>query len=182
VAGEPDTKLYSNVLDMTGDTTKNFTQTIVDTEYGKMLKITIPTLKNDNVPMPRYSANIIYWEGRGLWQKIIPFQLIQLAPKFGVVQVNEVTLSRSSGLVKTWESRITERFQVPIKIAASSQSPVKLTLLNRTDRDKALNFIYTYRKSEPYTEKIDSEIRTDGEWKIVPVEATCVMEIHGSID
>jgi len=38
--------------------TEDFAQEIVDTEHGKMLKLTIPGLKKDDVPQPRYTANI----------------------------------------------------------------------------------------------------------------------------
>ncbi len=179
VSGKPYEKLYHQPyeIDHLWMAPDIFTPTLVKTDQGEMLRIYIANLKKeDHSPQPNYVANLIFW------QKAAPDEPIQLLPKSGVVQVNEVTLSRSSGPVKIWESRITERFQVPIKIAASSQAPVKVTLLNRTDRDKALNFTYTYRKSEPYTEKINSEIETDGEWKLIPVEATSLMEIHGSID
>jgi len=36
--------------------THDFMQEIVATEYGQMLKLTIPNLKKDDVPDPRYTA------------------------------------------------------------------------------------------------------------------------------
>ncbi len=182
VSGKPYEGLYRQVLDMPGGTTENFTQELVDTQQGKMLKITIPALRKDNVPQPRYTANIIFAESRGFWGKSAPHQLIQLMPKSDVVQVNTVTSRQSVGPVKTHESLIVERFQVPIKVTASTHAPIKLTLWNRTDRSEAVNFTYTYSKSDPYTERINSDIQTDGEWRFVPVEATNVMEIRGTGD
>ena len=184
VSGEPYVKLYDQVLDMPGDLTRNFTQELVDTEQGKMIKVTIPQLEkiNDKVPVPRYHANIIFWYGRGFWQKIVPFELIQLMPRSDIVQVNTVTWQRFLGPVKSRESKVIERFNVPVKASASTQAQIKLTMWNRTDRGEAVNFTYTYSKSDPYTERIDYNIQTDGEWKSVPVEATSVMEIRGISD
>ncbi|MDD5037770.1 MAG: hypothetical protein PHN78_00390 [Dehalococcoidales bacterium] len=182
VSGEPYVELYDHVLDMPGDLTKNFTQEIVATERGQMLKITIPELEKDDVPVPRYAANIIFWYGRGFWQKIVPFELIQLSPKSGVNGIETVTSQRFFGSVKSRESRIIERFSVPVKASADIQAQINLTMWNRTDRGEALNFTYTYSKSDPYTERIDHDIQTDGGWKSVPVEATSVMEIRGISD
>lgn len=182
VSGEPYAKLYDQVLKMPGDLTEDFTQELVDTEYGKMLKMTIPILKKDNVPVPRYTANIIFWYGRGFWQKSTPYHLIQLMPKSDVVQVNSVTSQRFVGPVKTHESKVIERFEVPIKVTASTQAQIKLTLWNRTDRGEAVNFTYTFSKSDPYTERISYDVQTDGQWKSVPVEVTSVMTISGISD
>lgn len=182
VSGEPYAKLYDQSLDMPGDLTEDFTKEIVDTEHGKMLKITIPELEKDDVPVPRYTANIIFWYGRGFWQKIVPYELIRLMPKSEVVRVDSITSQRFMGPVKSRESKVIERFNVPVKVTANSQALVKLTMWNRTDRGEALNFTYTYSKSDPYTERIDYDIQTDGEWKSVPVEATTLMEIRGISD
>ncbi len=46
-------ELYRQALEMQGELTEDFTKELVDTEQGKMLKITIPTLR-DNVPQPSY--------------------------------------------------------------------------------------------------------------------------------
>ncbi len=182
VSGEPYVELYDQILDMPGDLTRNFTQEIIFNEQGKMLKITIPELEKDDVPVPRYTANIIFWYGRSFWQKIAPFVLIQLSPKSEVTRVGTITSQRFLGPIKSRESRVIERFSVPVKASADKQTQVKLTMWNRTDRGQALNFTYTYSKSDSYTERIDYNVQTDGEWKSIPVEATSVMEIRGISD
>ncbi|MDD5127507.1 MAG: hypothetical protein PHR43_05375 [Dehalococcoidales bacterium] len=157
-----------------GALTGNFTQELVDTEYGTMLKLAIPDLHKDDVPEPRYTANIIFW------QKSAPRQLIQLMPRKDVVPVNTVSWQQSFGPVKTAESRVIERFQVPVKITADKPAQVKLTCWNRTDRGEAVNFAYS--RSDPYTERINQDMQTGDEWTFVPVEATSVMRISGISD
>ena len=181
VAGKPYEALYRQVWAMPEGTTENFTKDIVDTEQGKMLKITFPALSKDNVPEPRYTANIIFAvaEGMNSWVTSAPPQLIRLSPKSDVVQVNTLTGQEYIGPVKRQESKTIERFQVPVKITASSTAKITLTMWNRTDRNEALNFTYTYGKSSAYTEDISYDIQTNGEWTSVPVEATSMMEIRG---
>ena len=173
VSGEPYTELLNQPLRMpqlTGD----YTLDMVDTDYGRMVKLTTPALKKDAVPQPRYTANIIFW------QKSAPRQLMQLTPGYDVTPLNAVSWQRSFGPVKSHESLIVARFRVPVKIVSSTPGQIKLTLWNRTDRDEAVNF--TYSKSYPYTERISYDMQTGNEWVFVPVEATIVMEIRGISD
>jgi hypothetical protein len=181
VSGEPYEELYSYVYSMPGHLTENFTQEIVDTEYGRMLKLTIPNFKKNDVPVPRYTANII-------WKANAPLEVLQLMPRYDVEQVNDVIWQRYTGPVKGHESLIVERFNVPVKIISDNPGFIKLTLWNRTDRSEAVNF--TYSKSYPYTELVeygDTErgsysFTTGDEWVMVPVEATVVTNIRGIND
>jgi hypothetical protein len=181
VSGKPYEQLYSHVYEMPGHLTEDFTWEIVDTEHGRMLKVTIPELKKDDVPVPRYTANII-------WQSSAPQELIRLMPRYNTVQVGTVTSQRAIGPVKGHESILVERFNVPIKVIADSQAPVKLTLWNRTDRSDGVNF--AYHRSYPYTEHIDfgdiedenSNLTSSDRWIFVPVESTVVMSIRGISD
>jgi hypothetical protein len=145
----------------------------VETEQGTMLKLTIPNLKKDNVPDPRYTANII-------WKTSAPRDILQLMPKSGIELIHTVTWQRHTLAVKSHESFIVERFNVPVKITSETSGPIKLTLWNRTDRGEAVNF--TYSKSYPYTELISYEMQTGDGWVLVPVEATVVMDIRGISD
>lgn len=179
ISGEPYDELYNQVYQVPGELTdryltQDFSQELVNTEQGKMLKLTIPRLKKDDVPEPRYTANIIFW------QKHAPGELLQLMPKSDVEQVNSVTWQRLTGPVKSHESLVAERFNVPVRIVSSTQGQIKLTLWNRTDRSEAVNF--TYSKSYPYTELVSYEIQTGNEWVFIPVEATVVTDIRGISD
>jgi hypothetical protein len=176
VSGELYKELYSQPFREAppGALTEDFAQELVDTEHGTMLKLAIPSLRKDDVPDPRYTANIIFW------QKSAPRQLIQLMPKQDVIPVNAVSWERSFGPIKTAQSLVVERFQVPVKIKTDKQAQIKLTLWNRTDRSEAVNFAYS--KSDPYTERISYDFQTGDKWMLVPVEATSVMRISGISD
>jgi hypothetical protein len=174
VSGEPYAGLYKHVLKMSGDMTENFTQEIVDTEQGRMLKLTIPNLKQTNVPMPRYVANIIFWE------KSAPHKLILLMPKTNVEQINTVTSQQMRGPVKRDESLIVESFNIPVKIISSTPGQLNLSIENRTDRGEWVNF--TYGKSYPYREHGRYDVQTSNEWAFMPIEARVHMEISGISD
>ncbi len=181
VSGETYKELYSHVYSMLGHLTEDFSQEIVSTEHGQMLKLTIPELEKDTVPVPRYTANII-------WKTSAPHELLQLMPKTDVEQINTVSWQRRIGPVESHKSLVVERFNVPVKIISNTPGKIKLTLWNRTDRSEAVNF--TYNKSYPYTERIDYgdteresySLTTGDEWVMVPVEATIVTDIRGISD
>jgi hypothetical protein len=174
ISGEPYEELYRQVYSMPGHLTEDFTQEIVTTEYGQMLKLTIPHLEATGVPMPKYEANIIFWE------KGAPHKLIQLMPKNGAEAVNTVTSRDMRGPVKSSEGIIVERFNLPVKIVASTPAGVTLSLENRTDRSQWVNF--TYSKSYPYNERGRYELQTGDEWVFLAMEATVFMEIRGISD
>ena len=174
VSGEPYEELYEQPYDMPGHLTEDFTSELVDTEWGRMLKISIPSLKREDVPVDRYTANIIFR------QKNVPIELIQLAPKYDAEQLDIVESRRMTWFVKSRESLTIERFTVPVKITADTQAQVRLTLWNRTDRSEAVNF--TYSRSYPYTERIGCDISTGDEWVFVPAEASSNMSIRGISD
>ena len=181
VSGKSYEELYNQVYSMPwhlyarpGLLTENFTHEIVDTEQGKILKITIPELKKEDVSEPMYTANIVFR------QESAPNELIRLMPRYDVEQVNMVISQQLRGPIKSSESLVVERFNIPVKIRASSQAPIKLTLWNRADRGEAVNF--TYSRSYPYTELVNWDLTTGEEWVFVPVEAISVMEISGISD
>ena len=84
------------------------------------------------------------------------------------------------GPVISHEALIVERFSVPVRITADKQAKIKLTLINRTDRDEWVNFAYF--KYDTYTEDFGYDIQTNNEWVFVPVEATSIMRISGVSD
>jgi hypothetical protein len=173
---------YEGLYNQVYSVPENFTHEIVDTEQGKMLKITIPELKKEDVSEPVYTANIVFR------QESAPNELIRLMPRYDVEQVNIVISQQWMGPIKSSERLVVERFNIPVKIIASSQAPIKLTLSNRTDRSEAVNF--TYSRSYPYTEQVkyddvwslSYDLTTGDEWIFVPVEATSEMEISGISD
>ncbi len=171
VSGEPYVELFDNPLYVPGKLTENYTKELVDTEYGRMLKLTIPGLRKDDVPEPRYTGNVIFR------QENPPRKLIHLIPRYDVVPVDEVSWGRAIGLVKTSESKIIEEFKVPIMVKSGTDADFELRLENRTDRGEWINFTYT--KSNTYTELIRYEGSTGDEWLLVPVEVTDRLRIRG---
>ncbi len=174
VNGEKYEDLYQQVYRVPGELTEDFTHEFVDTEYGPMLKLTLASLMKEDVPEPRYTGNIIFW------QKIAPRQMMQLIPRYDVISLNAISWQQYFGPVKTAESLVVERFQIPLKIVSGKRAQIKLTLWNRTDRSEAVNFAYS--KSNNYVELIKFEGITNGQWVLVPVEATNVMRISGVSD
>jgi hypothetical protein len=175
ISGEPYAELYKHVYRAPHGVTGDFKQEIVTTEYGRMLKLTIPELEATGVPMPKYTANIIFWE------KVAPYKLIQLIPKTGVEAVNTVTSQQMRGPVKSSEDLIVEKFNLPVKIVSSTPAQVTLSLENRTDRSQSVNFMYS--KSYPYTEgRSKYELQTGDAWVFLATEATVLMEIRGISD
>jgi hypothetical protein len=174
ISGEPYEELYRQVYSMPGHLTEDFTQEIVTTEYGQMLKLTIPHLEATGVPMPKYEANIIFWE------KGAPHKLIQLMPKTGVEALNTVTSRDMRGPVKSSEDIIVERFNLPVKVISDTPAQVTLSLENRTDRSQWVNF--TYSKSYPYNERGKYELQTGNEWVFLAMESTVFMDIRGISD
>ena len=72
-------ELYDNPLDgPMWPTTKQCSKELVDTEYGQMLKLTLPELKNEGPPGYPYTGNIIFWQPEGfsnrLVEMIMPWQ------------------------------------------------------------------------------------------------------------
>ncbi len=178
LSGKPYEELYNQGSNMPGHLrgllTGNFTWEIVETEYGKMLKITIANLETTGVPMPRYHANIIFWEKRA------PRKLILLAPKNNIERLNTTAWQEMVGPVKSSESLIAKRFEIPVKIISSTPGQVSLSLENRTDRSESVNFAYS--KSYPYTEHGRYDMQTGNEWAFFPIEAKVFMEIRGISD
>lgn len=175
ISDDPYDDLYSQPYQDAppGALTEDFTHELVDTEYGTMLKITIPNLQNNDVPQPSYTANIIFWQQRA------PRQLVQLMPRQEVTPLDRES-SRYFGPIKTGESRVVEGFEAPVKIIADKQAKIELTIWNRTDRGEAVSFAYI--KSDTYTEQINQDFQTGSEWALAYVEATSIMEIRGMGD
>lgn len=180
VSGEPYEELYNHVheppieLSRSG-LTESFTLQIVDTEYGRMLKLMIPELENHGTSSnPRYVANII-------WDAGAPHEIIRLMPKSDITEVNPV-ISGFEGPVKQRVKIVVERFNVPVKIASASRGNISITLYNRTDGSETINF-GAYVNSYTYNERISPDkqtsysIPTDNEWMFIPVEATYSMRM-----
>ena len=163
-------ELYNNPLRVPGRLTEEYTLEFVDTEYGRMLKVTITEFMSEGPPGYPYTGNIIFK------QENPPRRLIHLMPRYDVVPLNEVSWGESIGLLKVKEDRVIEEFKVPIKIKSSTDAEIELRLENRTGRGESINFAYS--KSNTYTELITYEGKTGDDWVLVPVQATSLLRIR----
>ena len=184
-------ELYDNPLDdPMAPLTKKYSKELVDTEYGQMLKLTLPEPMNEGPPDYPYNWNIIFWqpEPEGfrnpLAEMIMPWlrpstphQLIKLMPRYDTMPVDRVKSQDYTGPVKVREVKIIEEFKVPIMVKSDTDADFELRLENRTGRSEWINF--TYSKSNTYTELVRYEGSTSNEWVLVPVEVTNRLSIRG---
>jgi len=171
VSEEPYVELYNNPLKVPGHLTWNYTKELVDTEHGRMLKLTIPEMMTEGPRDYPYTANIIFK------QENPPHKTIYLVPRYDVTSVDRVESQRYTGPVKVKESKIIEEFKVPIMVKSGTDADFELRLENRTGRGGWINF--TYSKSNTYTELIRHEGSTSDEWLLVLVEVTDRLSIRG---
>jgi hypothetical protein len=172
VFGKPYTELYDNpyYLPAVG-LSEEYKSEIVDTEYGPMLKLTLNGLEWHKSPDLQYTGNIIFM------QKNVSRKLIHLVPRYSIAPVNTVTWGRAIGPVTMRESKVIEKFDVPVIIRSGKDAEIELWLENRTDRGEAINF--AYNKSNTYTELVDFRGSTDRDWQFVPVEVMDQLDIRG---
>jgi hypothetical protein len=189
VSGDIYEELYDNPLDdPMAPLTKDFNLEIVDTEHGRVLKLTFPELMDEGPRGYPYTGNIIFREpGRSdnrLMEMIMPWrgqsaphELIKLMPRYDVNPVNTIESQEFRGPLKVRENLLLEEFKVPVMVKSDIDADFELRLENRTGWGGWINF--TYGKSNTYTELIRYEGSTSDEWLFVPVEVTDRLSIRG---
>ena len=189
VVGDIYEELYDNPLDdPMAPLPRKYSKELVDTEHGRMLKLTISELMSEGPPGYPYTGNIIFRQpGRfpshlvetvTPWQRqSAPHHLIKLTPRYDAMPVDRVESQRYTGPVKVRESKIIEEFKVPIMVKSDTDADFELRLENSTGRGGWINF--TYSKSKTYTELVRYEGNTSDEWLLVPVEVTDRLNIRG---
>ncbi len=184
-------EIYDNPLgDPGARLTENYSNKLVDTEYGQMLKLTLPEPMDEGPPDYPYTWNIIYrqpeleafrntlvemimpWLKQG-----VPHQLIKLMPRYDTMPVGRVKSQDYTGPLKVSESKIIEEYKVPIMVKADVGVDFELRLENRTESGGWINF--TYSKLNTYAEIVRYEGSTGNEWVLVPVEVTNRLSIQG---
>ncbi len=164
ISGDPYLELYDNAWEKPGLLTRDFTKEIVDTEYGQMLKLTVPWLMASPHPDYPYLVNIIFRQ-----REDTPQQIVHLMPKYDVVPINTLNWGPFSlGNIRGRET--IESFNVPILIKTATEAEIRFRLENRTSRSEAINF--AFGKYKGYTELITFKGTTGGGWLMVFVEVT----------
>lgn len=183
--------LYDSPLDDPGaGLTKNYSKELVNTEHGKMLKLTLPGAMDEGPPGYPYTWNIIFWqpETEGFRNSLVemimpwlkqstPHQLIKLMPRYDMMPADRVKSQDYTGPLKVRESKVIEEFKLPIMVKTDMEVDFELRLENRTDYGGWINF--TYSKLNTYTEIVRYEGSTANEWVLVPVEVTSRLNIRG---
>jgi hypothetical protein len=192
VAGDIHEELYDSPFDdPMAPLTRKYSKEFVDTEHGRMLKLTISELMSEGPPGYPYTGNIIFWQPGGFRNRLVvlvemimpwqrqsaPHHLIKLMPRYDAMPIDRVESQRYTGPLKVRESKIIEEFKVPIMVKSDTDAAFELRLENRTGRGAWINF--TYSKSNTYTELIRYEGSTSDEWLLVPVEVTDRLSIRG---
>lgn len=164
-------ELYDHPLRVPGHLTGNYTKELVETEHGRMLKLTIPELMSGGPRDYPYTVNIIFE------MENPPHKLLHLMPRYDVTLLGTVNNQKFIGPVKVRESLTIEEYKVPIKIEADKTVQIELRLENRTGRGEMINFAYA--KSNTYTELTRYEGTSSDEWLLVPVGVTDRLRIRG---
>jgi hypothetical protein len=184
-------ELYeSPVRDPMASLTREFDKELVDTEHGRMLKLTLSELMKGGPRGYPYTCNIIFVEPGFLlsgnrfaevlfpWQReSAPHKLIRLTPRYNINPINTVKSRESLGPLKVKENKIIEEFTVPIMVISDINADFELRLENRTVWRGWINF--TYSKSNTYTEHVRYEGHTGNEWQNVIVEVTQRLNTSG---
>jgi hypothetical protein len=155
---------------------------LVNTEYGEMWKLNFYSYISENPAEIGRSSN---WYRRSdefrTWPGPAPDKMIQLSPRFDSNTLNIIEADDISWPGFITDTRIMEKFNVPIKVRSSTPVEFQITLYSNVNRISGINFGYT--KDEGYIETIDWFKDTTGdEWIMVPAEAKDVVSIRGTGD
>ncbi|MFH1146925.1 MAG: hypothetical protein V1736_04385, partial [Pseudomonadota bacterium] len=171
----------------------NYNHEIVNSEYGRMLKLDItertPDVKVSDkgtseriLPLVHvlasdklgYAAQIISW------QRHPTFQMIRLAPRYDVIPENTVERDLYIGPFNVSESVSVEEFRVPVKVISDSEDKVRFSLISSFSRRETVNFGYI--RTESYGERFTFDGNTDQNWIFVSAEATSGYSVTGTGD
>jgi hypothetical protein len=158
---------------------KDFSQGIVKTEYGQMLRVNISDRIIDLEGI--IASDRFGYEGKSLsCQRYSTLQKIKFTPRLGEITLNIVKRHRFIGPLKVGESIIVGEFRVPVKIESDTEDTVSFSLTCGISRRETINFGYT--RSESYNERIEFDGSPGDDWQIVPVTATSSISVIGIMD
>jgi hypothetical protein len=151
----------------------------VDTEYGKMWKLNLNSHLSENPSVIGRSSN---WyrssDELRAWPGNSPDNMLQLSPKYDnkIVNMTEPGNIAWPGFIT--DTRVLEKFNVPVKVKSDTPVEFQITLYSNVNRISGINF--GYHKDEGYIETIDwFDGITGDSWIMVPAEAKHVVSVRG---
>jgi hypothetical protein len=151
----------------------------VDTEYGQMWKLNLYSYLSENPSEIGRSSN---WyrssDELRAWPGDSPDKMLQLSPRLDskIVDMTESGNIAWPGFIT--DTKIVEKFNVPIKVRSDTPAEFQITLYSNVDRISGINFGYT--KDEGYIETIDwFDGITGDNWIMVPAKAKHVVSVRG---
>lgn len=155
----------------------------VETEYGKMLKLGVPGLKEKFKPVTRfevppepypYGRNIIFCMSHA------PHEKLQFMPKYDLEEVKVIHSERFLGPMRVRGREVVEEFKVPVKVSSDEEAEIKIDLDSLYSRRMAINF--THSKGGSYCETVKLETTTSDEWILAHGEAIRGIGVSAMID
>jgi hypothetical protein len=155
-----------------------------DTEYGKMWHLKMYSHLSAN-PDPRQPGRSSNWNTSSgeirSWPGQSTNKMAQIASKYNVAAVDKVIPSGLSWPQVITQGRVSEEFNVPIKVRTDTETEFQVNLSINVERISGINFGYS--KDEGYIETVDWFKGTTGDqWIMVPAEAKKVVSIRGTGD
>jgi hypothetical protein len=152
-----------------------------DTEYGKTWHLKMYSHLSAN-PDPRQLGRSSNWNtssgGIRSWPGQSTNKMAQIASKYNVAAVDKVIPSGLSWPQVITQGRVSEEFNVPIKVRTDAETEFQVNLSINVERISGINFGYS--KDEGYIETVDWFKGTTGDtWIMVPAEAKNVISIRG---
>jgi hypothetical protein len=182
VAQEPYAEIFNHPLAFPGaegsftGLLEDYSLEITDTEYGNMLKVSVPGLEAGAREPYTYHGSIIFDMSHA------PHEELQFMPKYDVQEFEVIHSGRFLGPMRVEARELVQEFRVPIKVNSDTEARIKIYYLQCFyTGGGGINF--THGKGEVYSETVQQlETTTSDEWILVAGEAVSSFEVGSGVD
>ena len=203
VSGEPYAEIFNHPYEelsfvTESDLTEDYSLELVETEYGLMVRLSIPELKRRNVPgtvttaeggptvpgEPRpvhtstpdnlpypFAGNVIFKMSRSGGDRL------QFSPKREVEAQRVMVFERHWGGIRVETREILEEFEVPVKVNSGGEVNVRIRLETSSSRGRGVNI--AIGTGETYREAFQFRAVDTNEWALVSGEAISTSRLTG---
>jgi hypothetical protein len=168
IAQEPYGEIFDHLFLGEG----SISDVIADTEYGKMLKVSVVGFEAGSPEPYPYHGSVVF----NMWHA--PHENLQFIPKYDVQEVQVMYSERFLGPMRVEAKGLLQEFQVPIKISSDTEAEIGIYLQCHAYRTLGINF-QNY-KGEYYSETVELETTTGDEWTLVAGEAVRSLGVGGA--